>query len=69
MRQLTKTMRQRIRNRINALQDDPYHDVTKLAHRLGFRQRVGDYRILYRVDDNQRLIQVTAVKHRREAYR
>ncbi|MBI4336605.1 MAG: type II toxin-antitoxin system RelE/ParE family toxin [Chloroflexi bacterium] len=31
--------------------------------------RVGDYRILFTVDESQRVITITAVRHRREAYR
>jgi mRNA interferase RelE/StbE len=69
MRHLTKTIRQRIRIHVNALRDDPYHGASKLVGMPGFRQRVGDYRILYSVDDNQRSVRVTAIKHRREAYR
>ena len=41
----------------------------KLMGIEGYRIRVGDYRILYRVNDESRLIIVYRVKHRREAYR
>ena len=34
-----------------------------------WRIRVGDYRIIYTVDDAQSLIDVVAVRHRRDAYR
>ena len=34
-----------------------------------WRIRIGDYRVLYAVDDHARLIDVIAVRHRREAYR
>lgn len=33
-----------------------------------YRIRVGDYRILYEVDDNDRLITIFRVRHRRDAY-
>ncbi|MBI2851620.1 MAG: type II toxin-antitoxin system RelE/ParE family toxin [Chloroflexi bacterium] len=35
------------------------------AHRL----RVRDYRIIYNIDDDQKLVIVKAVRHRRDAYR
>lgn len=35
----------------------------------GYRVRVRDIRILYRVDDRRREVIVYRVKHRREAYR
>ncbi|MDT7898014.1 MAG: type II toxin-antitoxin system RelE/ParE family toxin [Armatimonadota bacterium] len=34
-----------------------------------WRLRVGDYRIIYRVDERRRLIEVSEVGHRREVYR
>ncbi|MBI4233650.1 MAG: type II toxin-antitoxin system RelE/ParE family toxin [Chloroflexi bacterium] len=34
-----------------------------------YRLRVGDYRVLYQVGDTEGLIQVYAIRHRREAYR
>jgi len=37
--------------------------------RGAWRIRVGDYRIIYDVDDDQRLVVILMVMHRREAYR
>jgi mRNA interferase RelE/StbE len=34
-----------------------------------YRLRVGDYRVLYEVDDTARLVRIMRVRHRREAYR
>ena len=34
-----------------------------------WRIRVGDYRIIYEVDDNARVVKVMRVRDRREAYR
>jgi mRNA interferase RelE/StbE len=33
-----------------------------------WRIRIGDYRVLYSVDDNNEMIDIIAVRHRREAY-
>lgn len=41
----------------------------KLVGEDGYRIRVGDYRVLYRVDDRLRQIFVYRIKHRREIYR
>lgn len=41
----------------------------KLAGEVGYRIRIRDYRILYTVDDNQKLVTIYRVKHRKEAYR
>ena len=34
-----------------------------------FRVRVGDYRVVYRVDDVARVVEVTRIGHRRDVYR
>lgn len=34
-----------------------------------YRIRVGDYRIVYRIDDESRQVDITIVAHRREVYR
>ena len=34
-----------------------------------YRARVGDYRILYVIDDKAKLVTIAHVRHRRDAYR
>lgn len=34
-----------------------------------WRLRVGDYRVLYEIDDAGKIVHILHVKHRREAYR
>lgn len=41
----------------------------RLSQGPGWRVRVGDYRILYMVDEDARLITVYAIGHRRDVYR
>ena len=33
------------------------------------KYRIGDYRVVYSVNDSRRIVDVTAVRHRSEAYR
>jgi mRNA interferase RelE/StbE len=33
-----------------------------------WRIRLGNYRIIYRVDDRKRLIDITHIRHRKDAY-
>ena len=40
----------------------------KLAGRDDYRIRVGDYRIVYAVDDTARLVIVGRIAHRRDVY-
>jgi mRNA interferase RelE/StbE len=43
--------------------------VRKLLGEKAYRIRVGNYRILFKIDDETRLVRVYRVKHRREAYK
>jgi mRNA interferase RelE/StbE len=53
-----------------ALETDPRPPgCVKLAGREGWRVRVGDYRVLYSIDDNARVISVKQIGHRRDVYR
>lgn len=41
----------------------------KLAEREGWRTRVGNYRIIYEIDDSPKSVTILDVGHRREIYR
>ncbi len=71
LKALPKRDRQRIRDRINGLAENPRPPQVKvLKGREGYlRLRVGDYRVIYEVRDDQLLVLVVRVAHRREAYR
>ena len=57
----------RVRARIDGLVSDPRPAAAvKLAGRDDFRIRVGDYRIVYAVDDSRQLIIVARIAHRRD---
>lgn len=55
------------------LESDPrgHANVRALAGKLQEhdRFRVGDYRVIYRIDDEQRLVRVVKITHRSNAYR
>jgi mRNA interferase RelE/StbE len=58
---------------LTPLGDDPRRpdaDINKLAgYADRYRLRVGDYRVIYEIADEQLIILVVGVGHRREAYR
>ncbi len=64
-------MFQRLNQRILALRAEPYPPgARKLKGALvGWRLRVGDYRVVYQVDDRAQTVAIVRVKHRREVYR
>jgi len=71
LRQLDMPARKTIASAIDGLASEPRPpDVTALkGHRPWLRTRVGDYRIIYAVDDSAHVVTVAAVGHRREVYR
>ena len=59
----------RIIKQLISLSDNPRpHGVKKLHGREGYRIRVGDYRILYVIDDNEKKVEIVSVAHRKEVY-
>jgi mRNA interferase RelE/StbE len=70
LRKIPKADLQRITQRIKDLASIPRPSGNeKLAGQDSYRIRQGDYRIVYTVDDNQRLIEIIKIGHRREVYR
>jgi mRNA interferase RelE/StbE len=71
LRQLDPGIRKAVLDAIRALGTDPRPaGVTPLkGHRPWLRVRVGDYRIIYDVDDTSRTVTIAVVGHRREVYR
>jgi len=70
-RSLSREMKLRIGAAIDGLSVDARPPgVRKLVgHRSLYRIRVGQYRIIYDIDDGARSIRITRVRHRREVYR
>jgi mRNA interferase RelE/StbE len=60
----------RILERIYQLADEPRPaGVEKLTDVEGWRIRVGDYRVVYWIDDSQRVVTITRVRKRGDVYR
>ncbi len=69
-RRLQGPRRERIGAAIDALAREPRpRGVQKLAGQDDYRMRIGDYRIVYAVDDRERLILIARIAHRRDVYR
>ena len=65
-----KKDRQRIVSRIEQLGDDPRPvGCQKLSARDRYRIRQGQYRIVYGVEDDQLVVYVIKVGHRKDVYR
>lgn len=71
LRQLDAPVFHKIIAEIKALAGDPRPPgCRKLAgSKSDWRIRVGDYRVLYEIDDRRNVVRILRVRHRREAYR
>lgn len=70
LRRVEKEQRLRMLARLESLTVNPRSpQVEKLAGSEGYRLRVGDYRVLFTIDDRAQTITVYRIRHRREAYR
>ncbi len=59
-----------IKDKINKLKDNPRPPgCEKLTDEEGYRVRVRNYRILYRINDKTKTVFIHRVRHRREVYR
>ncbi len=71
LRSLAPNILSRIDARIQDVANNPRPRGTERLRgpQGGFRLRVGDYRMLYDVDDAQQLVIIGRVRHRRDVYR
>lgn len=68
---LDRAMQRRIATHIDELTGNPFPPGSKKLRGSPdhYRIRVGDYRIIYRVDGKRLLILILKIGHRREVYR
>jgi mRNA interferase RelE/StbE len=60
----------RITAKLLALEEEPRPQGSiKLEGTDGYRIRIGDYRVVYLVNDRERLVEIVRIAHRREVYR
>ena len=71
LRQLSAENFHRVIPQIKALAENPRpsgcHKIT--GSKSDWRIRVGEYRVIYEIDEKTRAVRVMRVRHRREAYR
>ena len=66
---MQKALRQRIIGKCEEIGKDPRGTDSKKLDDATYRVRVGDYRIVYSVNDKERKVVITRIRHRREVYR
>jgi mRNA interferase RelE/StbE len=69
LRKLDSPVRRRIHGAISLLAEDPRPPASRpLRGRPAYRVRVGDYRIIYAIEDDALLVVVITLGHRRDVY-
>jgi mRNA interferase RelE/StbE len=59
-----------IKSKISLLSNNPRPSgCLKLTAEEGYRLKTGDYRILYRIEDKEKIIYIYRIKHRKEVYK
>jgi len=61
---------EQVRDDVRALAQEPRPPgCLKLRGRQGWRIRIGDYRVIYEINDEQQVVTILHVGHRRDVYR
>ena len=68
---LSRALAERILGKIELLASNPrpYGYKRLRGHSSLWRIRVGEYRVIYSIDDNTLVVDISVVRHRSEAYR
>lgn len=72
LRRIPRDVVVRIRKKLDQIAEDPFAQhgsVTKLQNRPGFRLQVGDWRVIYDVQNDELIILVLKVGSRGDIYR
>jgi mRNA interferase RelE/StbE len=72
LRTMPRELARRLRERLGQIAQNPYaqhSNVTKLQNRPGYRLRVGDWRVIYEIENEELVILVLRIGPRGEVYR
>lgn len=70
LNKLSEEIRNRLISEIIVLQSNPRgKNCLKMQNTLGFRLKIGDYRVLYDINDQSKIVTLRRIAHRRDVYR
>ena len=72
LQKMPRNLASQVRQKLDRLAEDPYaanNNVTKLQERPGYRLRIGDWRVIYELEDDVLRILVLKIAPRGEVYR
>lgn len=69
-RKLPASLQSKLKSKILALTTNPRPNGSQKLHASqAYRIRLGDYRILYEINDSQKIVYICDIGHRRDIYR
>lgn len=68
LNKLEKELKERIWNKLQQCKEDPFHFLEHLEDINGFKLRVGDYRLIIDIDNQNKIIHVLKAGHRKNIY-
>ena len=69
LEKLTKQEKERIFNRILCAKENPFHFFERLKGVPCFKLRVGDYRVIADIKENEKIIYILCIGHRKNVYK
>ena len=72
LRRMPSNVAKTVVGKINQLAENPYapnNNITRLTGESGYRLRVGDWRVLYEIDDDTLVIEIIKIGPRGGVYR
>jgi mRNA interferase RelE/StbE len=68
LKKLDRSIAKQIYRKVGELADDPYRNTKILVGIEGRRLRIGDYRVIYKIDNNKLEILILNTGHRKNIY-
>jgi len=69
LEKLEKNVARRIYNKIIETEEIPHRFFERLAGRMDYKLRIGDYRAIAEIDNEKKIIQITLIGHRKNVYK
>ena len=68
LEKLDAPVRDRMKQSLRELEDSPEGKGERLKHSQFWRVRVGDYRAIYEIDEEKKMVIILFIGHRRDVY-
>lgn len=69
LNKIQKDIAQRIWTKVDKAKENPLHYLEKLEGMPEFKIRVGDYRVILLLDNENKIMKIQAIGHRRNIYK